>query len=273
MNNRNGFFKHKGFLQLRSGYRPWSGAKVHGELQWTLFNQYDEVDYSALEKENSVRTDLLDYEAQSDLRISMLALEQKVPLPWSIQGRLAVGAFESAYAGVGMELFRYFSDGLWGLGIESEWVRKRDPDNNFNLRDYPDKCYTPMYLHLYTQLLPSQGIEAGLTVGEFLAGDRGFRVDIRRSFNYFTLGAWYTKTDTDIFASSKNRGTDQKGVDIRFPFFVFKSQDKPGHLNYAITSFTRDPGAQVRQPDSLYPLPPWSTPDHARRTIEDMRRY
>ena len=273
LNNRNGFFKHKGFLRFRSGYRPWVGAKVHGEVQWTLFNEYDEVDYSALEDENSVRTDLLDYEAPSDLRVSMLALEQKVALPWSIQGRVAVGAFESAYAGIGAELFRYFSDGLWGMGIESEWVRKRDPDNNFNLRDYPDKWYTPMYLHLYAQVLPSQGIEAGLTVGEFLAGDRGFRVDIRRSFNYFTLGAWYTKTDTDIFDSPKNRGTDQKGVYIRFPFSIFKPQDKPGHLNYAITSFTRDPGAQVRQPDSLYPLSPWSTPDHARRTIEDMRRY
>jgi len=273
LDNRNGFFKHWGYLQARSGYRLWSGAKLHGELQWTVFNQFDDVSYSALEKENSVRTDLLDYEAESTLRVSMMALEQMFPLPGSIQGRVAVGAFESAYAGLGMEVFRYFNDGLWGLGFESEWVRKRDPDNNFSLRDYPDKWYTPKYMHLYAQVLPSQGIEAGLTLGEFLAGDRGVRVDVRRSFKYFTLGAWYTKTNTDIFASPKNRGSDQKGVYITFPFSIFKSHDTPGYLSYAMTSFTRDPGASVRQPSSLYPMNPWSSPDHVRRTINDMRRY
>jgi len=152
-------------------------------------------------------------------------------------------------------------------------VRKRDPDNNFQLRDDPDKWYSTAFLNLYSQILPSLGLEAGLTLGQFLAGDIGFRIDLRRSFRYFTLGAWYTKTDTDIFDSPDNRGTDQKGVYIRFPFSIFQSNDKPGHLRYAITSFTRDPGAKVRQPDALYPLDPWSTPDHTKRTLYDMRKF
>ena len=91
------------------------------------------------------------------------------------------------------------------------------------------------------------------SVGDFLDGNRGFQMDIRPSFNYFTLGAWYTKTDTDMFESPKNRGTDQKGVYISFPFSLFKSQDKPGYLSYAVTSFTRDPCARVRQPTAFIP--------------------
>ncbi|GAB6146729.1 YjbH domain-containing protein [Desulfocicer niacini] len=273
VNNKEGFLKHKGFLRAQAGYHPWPGGEVLGELQWTIFNEFDEVDYPALEGENSVRTDLLDYEAQSDLRLSMLALEQKLTLPLSVQGRLSAGAFESAYAGFGGELFRYFNKGLWGIGLESELVRKRDPDNNLQLRDDPDRWYSTAFLHLYGQLLPSQGIDAGLTIGRFLAGDNGFRIDIRRSFDYFTLGAWYTKTDTDMFNAPENSGTDQKGVYISFPLSIFRDNDKPGHLSYAITSFTRDPGAMVRQPDSLFPMSPWITPDHACRTIEEMRRY
>jgi len=277
LNNKTGFFKHKGLLRARAGYRPWYGGDIIGELEYTLFNQYDGLDFAALEKENAVRTDLLDYESKSNIRISMLALEQKINLPLSVQGRFAAGIFETAYAGVGAEVFRYFNDGLWGAGFKSEFIRKRDPDNNFKLRDdpayYSDKWYSTAFFNLYSQILPSQGIEAGLTLGRFLAGDPGFRIDLRRSFKYFTLGAWYTKTDTDMFASSKNRGTDQKGVYISFPFSIFQSNDKPGHLSYAITSFTRDPGAMVRQPDSLYPMNPWSTPTHTKRTLNDMRRY
>ena len=273
LNNRNGFFKHKGFLRARAGYAPWQGGQFSGELQWTLFNQFDEVDYDALETDNAVRTDFLDYEAESTLRLSMLALEQKITLPFSTEARVAVGAFESAYAGFGAEIFRYFNNGSWGLGFESELVRKRDPDNNFKLRDDRDNWYTPAFLHIYSQIMPSQGIEGGITMGRFLAGDTGFRIDLRRSFDYFTLGAWYTKTVTDLFDSPKNRGTDQKGVYISFPFSIFKDHDKPGNLNYAITSFTRDPGAMVRQPGSLYPMNPWSSPDHTRRTLDDMRRY
>lgn len=273
LNNKTGFFKHKGFLRARAGYRPWYGGLFRGELQWTLFNEYDEIDFFALEKENAVRTDLLEYESTTEMRISMLALEQKFSLPWSVQGRAGMGIFESAYAGVDAEVFRYFNDGKWGIGLEAAGVRKRDPDNNFQLRDYPDKLYTQAFLNLYSQILPSQGIEGGLKIGRFLAGDFGVRVDLRRSFNYYTIGGWYTRTDTDMFKSSKNRESDQAGVYIRVPFSVFRDKDTPGHFRYNITSFTRDPGSLVRRPGSLYPMDPWSTPDHTRRTLNDMKTY
>jgi hypothetical protein len=273
LNNKTGFFKHKGFLRARAGYRPWYGGQLNAELQWPVFNEYDEIDYDPLEKENAVRTDLLDYESTSDLRISMLSLDQKVTLPMSIQSRFSAGIFESAYAGFGAEVFRYFHDGLWGVGLETEWVRKRDPDNNFQLRGDPDKWYTPAFLNLYSQILPSMGVEGGLKIGRFLAGDFGIRVDLRRSFKYFTIGGWYTRTDTDMFKSPKNRGSDQAGVYIRVPFSIFRSNDKPGHFSYAVTSFTLDSGALVRQPDLLYPMHPWSTTDHTRRTLNDMRTY
>jgi len=271
--NKNGFFKHKSLLRAKAVYRPWYGGNIFGELEYTLFNQFDEVDFFAHEKDLSVRTDLLDYEAESKTRISMLALEQKINLPLSVQGRFAAGMFESAYAGFGVEVFRYFNGGLWGAGFKSEFVRKRDSDNNFKLRDDPDRWYSTAFFNLYSQILPSQGIEAGLTIGRFLAGDPGFKIDFRRSFKYFTIGAWYTKTDTDIFKSKKNRGADQKGVYIRIPFSIFRSNDKPGHFNYAMTNFTNDTGAMVRQPDSLYPMAPWSTPNHTKRTLNDMRKY
>lgn len=270
INNRRGFFKHKGVVQARANYQLWPGARVSGEYEVPFLNQYDEVAYSPLEKE-AVRTDLVDYEKQNKARLSMLALDQHLQLPASVMGRLSAGLFESAYAGFGAETFRYFHDGMWGMGLEGATVRKREFEDNFALRDDQDHWYTTAFVNLYAQLWPSQGLEGGIKLGRFLAGDPGARFELRRSFKYFTIGAWYTMTDTSEFASAMNRGNREKGVYLRFPLALFKNMDIPGHLRYVMTSFTRDPGQTVRQPSSLYPMDPWATPTHTRSTLDDMR--
>jgi hypothetical protein len=271
LNNRKGFFKHKIVLQNRGNLYPWKGGMFTGELEFTLYNQYDEVDYDPLEKD-ATRTDLVLYEEKSSPRVSRLAFDQIVKLPGNILARGAVGAFESAYAGFGAECFRFLANGRFGVGLESEWVRKRDIDNNFALRDDLTQWYHTAFLNLYANVWPDQGVEMGLKLGRFLAGDKGFEVEVRRSFKYFTLGAWYTKTDTDIFTSEKNRGSDQKGVFIRIPFSVFKDHEVKGYYTYGITSFTRDPGQTVNQPRSLYPMNPWSTTEDLKRTLDEMRQ-
>jgi hypothetical protein len=270
LENRKGFIKNKGVVEARGDYRLWEGAKLTGEYQVTLFNQFDELAVAPLEKD-AVRTDLILYDAQSEPRVTLLSLDQVLQLPYSFLGRMDVGIFESAFAGFGAEVFRYFDDGLWGLGLESETVRKRDIDSNFKLDPNSDHWFTTGFLNVYAQLWPAQGVEGGLKIGRFLAGDPGVEFDLRRSFKYFTIGAWYTVTDTSRFTSPKNRVAHNAGVYIRIPFSIFRDHDARGHFRYDITSFTRDQGATVHQPNSLYPLDPWSTPDHTRRTLDDMR--
>jgi hypothetical protein len=271
LNNKEGFFKHKIVVQSRLKLYPWTGGLLTGELEHTLYNQYKDIDYDPLEPD-ATRTDIKLYEERSAPRISMLAFDQIYELPYNILARGAIGIFEPAYAGVGVELFRYFNDGLWGIGFESEIVKKRDFEENFKLRDDLDTTYTTGFLNIYAQIWPDQGLEGGLKIGRFLAGDKGFRIDIRRSFKYFTLGGWYTRTDTSIFTSEKNIGATEKGVYIRIPFSIFSDHERRGHFTYGITSFTKDPGQLVRQPRRLYPLDPWSTPDHTKRHLEDMRQ-
>jgi hypothetical protein len=270
LNNRRGFFKHKGVVQLDGYVVPWPGAQLAGQLELTLFNEFDELDFGPLEPE-ATRTDMILYEERSDPRITQLALDQLFPMPWDVQGRVAAGYFESAYAGVGGEVFRYFLDGRFGLGLQGEVVRKRDIEDNFGLRDDVDRLYHTGFVNLYGYLWPDYGIEAGLKVGRFLAGDLGARIELRRSYNWFTIGAWYTRTDTDVFESEENRGASEKGVYIAIPLGLFRDRDDRGHLTYTITSFTRDQGQTVRQPRSLYPLNPWSTPAHTRHNLDDMR--
>jgi hypothetical protein len=137
------------------------------------------------------------------------------------------------------------------MGLEAEFVRKRDPEDNFKLSDTITKTYDTYYVNLYAQIWPSQGIDAGLKIGRFLGEDVGFSLELRRSFKYFTIGAWYTKTDTDHFTNEKNRDASEKGVFITFPFSIFSDHDRRGSLTFDFSSFIRD---------------------HTESTLEDMRR-
>ncbi|MFC1818440.1 YjbH domain-containing protein [Thermodesulfobacteriota bacterium] len=270
LNNKAGFFKHKVFIQPRIYMYPWESGLIAGELEFTLLNQFDEVIFTPLEPE-PVRTDSVLYEQQSEVRISMLAFDQHVNLPYNVLGRLSMGLFESAYAGFGAEIFRFFDKGRWGIGLEAEFVRKRDPEDNFKLSDTITKTFDTYYVNLYGQIWPSQGVDAGLKIGQFLGGDVGVSLELRRSFKYFTIGAWYTKTDTDVFTSPKNRNASEKGVFITFPLSIFADHDRRGSLNYVFSSFTRDQGATVRQPSVLYPMNPYQSVLHTESTLEDMR--
>jgi len=149
-------------------------------------------------------------------------------------------------------------------------VKKRSIDDNFKLKENSNTFYTG-FLNLYCQIWPAQGIEGGLKIGRFLAGDKGVEIILRRSFKYFTVGAWYTKTDTSIFKSEKNREAEYKGVYISIPFAIFSDKEKRGRLTYGITSFTRDQGQTVRQPRSLFPLNPWDSPDYIKRNLDEIR--
>ncbi|MFW6415336.1 MAG: YjbH domain-containing protein [Thermodesulfobacteriota bacterium] len=271
LNNRAGFFKHKGLIELTGNY-DWKDLTAYGQLDLTIFNQFDELQWTPLEKEPA-RTDIIQYKAESRPRLTTLALEYQTSIPYSIQAQVSSGIFSTAYAGLGMELFRYFHDGLWGLGLESQAVRKRDVNNNFQLKKDNSNWYSTAYLNLYAQLWPSQGVECGIKAGRFLAGDPGIRIELRRSFKYFTIGGWTTFTDSSGFDSAKNKRSEDKGVFIRIPFSVFRDRDTPGHFGYSIRSFTRDQGQTVDTPSSLFPLNPWSTPHHTRSNIEEMNRF
>ena len=272
INDPSGFFKHKVFVHPRAYISPWKNSEFIGELEFTLLNEWDDVPTEEFYEPNPARTDLLYYERQSRPRISVLAFNQHWPLPYNILGRFSAGIFESAYAGIGGELFKYFKDGRFGIGLESELLRKRDPDNNFKLHDEITATYETYYLNLYGQLWPSLGLEAGLKIGQFLAKDFGVKAELRRSFKYFTIGAWYTHTDTDHMVSDLNRGNREKGIFIRIPFSLFTDRDQRGNLYYSFTSFTRDPGQSVRQPSTLYPMDPYNSVSHTKAHLEDMRR-
>lgn len=268
--NREGFIKNKGFLRFTAGVEPWNKGLFLAEAELTLFNEFDDLNFPPLE-DNPARTDVTAYEDAYGLRLTQLAYNQIYDLPWNLLLSASFGAFESAYAGVSAETFRFFADGRLGVGLESQALRKRDPDHPLRLASNSTHIFSTAFLNLYAQPAPSLGIETGLKLGRFLGGDWGGRFELRRTWKHFTLGGWYTWTDTSGFESEKNRGHHEKGLFIRVPLSIFRSADTPGHFRYQVSSFTRDAGQTARRPSPLFPVDNEGLPATTTRTVEDMR--
>jgi hypothetical protein len=265
LNDPSGFVKHNIALAWKAAYYPWSGGQFRGMIRTPLYNNISSA--NEVEEQEAVRTDFIEYEKQQDIRLEVLGFAQVVDLPGHWLAKAEGGFFESAYGGAGLELYRPAAGGRWGFGLEGQWVKKRDVDNSFTFRSGPS--YHTAFLNLHYRLLPDYGVDVGLKLGRFLAGDQGVRLDLSRTYKYYTIGAWYTITDTDRFTASYNQGYHDKGVYLSIPFSIFTDHESPIQLLYSLSPWTRDPGQTVSQIYSLYPMARMGDPDYLRRHFDE----
>ena len=270
LNDPSGFFKTKISLDLVGKGEPWKGGLA--VARWSLPVQNDISTSNKVTEKEPARTDFVNYNARKDPHFTSYGIDQLFELPTGAQARVGLGAFEAAYAGVGGELFKFFKGGQYGVGLSGALVWKRDLENDFQLDNNYSDPYSTYHLNLYGRPFPGSGLELGLRAGRFLAGDYGVRFEVCRTFKHFTLGAWYTVTDTSNFTAPTNRGYNDKGVFFSFPLSIFDTKPRGGRLSVALAPWTRDPGQTVNQFRSLYPLgrEP-ETPWDITRDIEEMR--
>jgi hypothetical protein len=267
INDPSGFARSRLSMLGGGAWFPWSGGTLAASLQLPLYN--DIGTSNTVQERDAVRTDFIAFEQQTDPRLDSLLVDQVFYLPGQWLARLAAGLFEPAYGGVGGELFRFFGAGRFGLGLEGEWVKKRDLDNYFSLPG--STSHELAFLNLYYKVSPEYGVDIGLKLGRFLAGDWGGRLEVSRTFKHCTIGAWYTVTKTDIFEASYNQGYNDKGVYLTIPFSIFKDRDVPRKLNYAIRPWTRDPGQTVAQHRWLYPMANEGNISTIERSLGELR--
>lgn len=234
-----------------AGYRwfPWDGAMVQHRVRAPITSSMDEIVDKTLEPETlSTRTDILKYQQYDKLQMNDWTLDQIVSLPFQSLGRASIGYFEAAYAGYGLEWYKPLYDGRYGIGLEYQKVYKREVDDFFALKD---QAFDAKFINFYAGLFPELGIATSLKIGQFLAGDKGYKLTVSRKYKDFTIGAYLAKTDTSIFTAQENKDYVDKGVFISVPISVVKNQDSQGYLHYGLSAWTRDVAQTVAQPSSL----------------------
>lgn len=221
-----------------------------GTLSGNLLNNYDKFKYNAPSRLPRVRTDLRKYMVTSDVTMPNLQFNVAGRLAPDLYGIAYAGYLEWMYAGVGGEVLYRPMGEQWSIGANLNRVQQRDFDQHWGLRDYK---VTTGHATLYYSFDARERIVGSLSVGQYLAGDRGATLDIARVFdNGVTMGAYATKTN--VSARDFGEGSFDKGIYFSIPLDGILPRSTRGRAAFNWNPLIRDGGAMLGRKYSLYGL-------------------
>lgn len=219
-----------------------------GTVSANLINNYDKFKYNAPSRLPRVRTDLRRYMVDSDVVLPNLQFNVAGRLGRDLYGIAYAGYLEWMYAGVGGELLYRPGGERWAVSANLNRVQQRGFDQRWDLRDYK---VTTGHATFYYSFDARERIVGSLSVGQYLAGDRGATLDVARVFdNGVTMGAYATKTN--VSARDFGEGSFDKGIYISVPLDGFLPRSTRGRAAFNWNPLIRDGGAMLSRKYSLY---------------------
>lgn len=243
-----GFLLYQINTYAEAQYRFAPGTWASGGVTLNLLNNYDKFKYDAPSGLPRVRTDLRKYVTTSDVNMPALQLNHAKQLDQDLYGMVYGGYLESMFAGVGSEiLYRPLGEN-WSIGADINYVRQRDFNQGFGLRDY--RTVTG-HITSYTKL--PFDLDAAVSVGRYLARDWGTTIDISREFtNGVKFGGWVTRTTAS--KEEFGEGSFDKGIYISIPFDEMMAVSTMNRANLTWAPLTRDGGAMLHRQYSLHTM-------------------
>jgi len=239
-----------GVFKFRVGIEPYLEQSLwKGTSFYTRYNIpfYSDITSSNAPLPDAVRSDAWQYLGDYPT-FDRLMLDHTFKLSRRTFARLSYGYLEYMYAGAGGEILSFFGDGDLAVGIEGDWVRKREPETQMGLEDFTTHTILG---NLYYKFRPFN-LTFKIQYGRFMAGDVGWRLQLTREYdNGLEIGAWYSFTDTDDLTAF-NQGYHDKGAFMRLPARMFSTYETRIKYNYAISPWTRDVAATVLHWKNLF---------------------
>lgn len=237
-------------VDARAEWRPRADTWLAGIYRVGLLDNYDKFKFTAPSDLPRVRTYLREYAVTSRTSIPNLQLTHMGRLGNSNHYYLAyAGLLESMFAGAGLEYMYRPLNGRVAIGMDANTVQQRTFEQKFSLRDYRVKTghVTAYWDTGLADLL------ATVSVGQYLAGDRGVTVDVARAFNNgVTVGVYATKTN--VSAAQFGEGSFDKGIYLRIPFDAMLPKSGPSTALIVYNPLIRDGGAKLSRRFNLYEL-------------------
>ena len=202
---------------------------VWGVYGQDIYNDFttDRVSDSRLQR---VRSDVNRYLVGGQSGLDQLYVEYHKSATPSFHYRAYAGILETMFGGAGVEvLYAPFKSRI-AVGATVNAVRQRGFEKNFEFLDY--KTVTG-YLSLF-YATPFYNVDAAIHAGQYLAKDRGYTFEARRTFDSgFSLGGFFTRTN--VSAEEFGEGSFDKGLFFRIPFNGLL----PGNTRAAYTTIIR----------------------------------
>lgn len=207
-----------------------------------------------------VRTDSIKYYQTNSVHFEQAYLQKG----WNARKgrfvRFASGYFEPAYAGFALETLYYPVTSNFAAGLEAALVWKRHYDGIGFFKKVPKydgstTKYLPFtgiqyFLDLYYDFKPLS-IDCIVKVGQFLAKDKGARVEVGRYFaSGMRFSLWYAWTNAND--RIHGRKYHDKGFAFLLPLDMFLKQSSRSYMGYAMAAWLRDQAASAETGRKLY---------------------
>ncbi|MCC5832166.1 MAG: YjbH domain-containing protein [Chlamydiales bacterium] len=209
----------------------------------------------------NVATDFIRYRQSHALSWDRLYLQKSWNFGCGYFGRLSGGYFQVNYAGIAAEALWYPAHSYIAIGLEGAIVKKRKYTGlgfQSEIRHFEGKrpvfspCTTfqQYFLDFYMEF-PDLRIFIKASLGQFLAGDKGVRLELTRYFeNGIRLTGWITYTDAHDKIHERNYYDRGIAVEIPFDFFFKCSSRKI--WSYGMAAWLRDAGYSISTGRELF---------------------
>ena len=222
-------------------------AALELSRNWNLWSSYTldlTNDFNTKRPSDSVlprvRSEINRYLTEGENGIDSFYLEYKDLVARDFIFRGYGGVLEEMFGGVGGEFLWSPFMKRWALGLNLNWVKQRDFAKDFSFQDY--STVTGHLSMFYAS--PWYDFDVGLHVGRYLAGDKGFTLETRRTFdNGFSIGAFFTRTN--VSKEDFGEGSFDKGLYLRIPFNLFSPFNTRSSYRTIIRSIERDGGRRL----------------------------
>lgn len=196
-----------------------------------------------------VRTRIREYLDQP-IRLEALQLTQfgEFGSDWQAQGY--GGYLELMFAGVGGEVLYRPLNNTWGVGVDVNVVRQRDPASELGLLDYQVETG---HVTLYKDLPNFYNFRVKLSAGRYLAGDVGGTVDISREFaSGVVVGGYFAKTN--VSAEEFGEGSFNKGFYLQVPLDLLTIGHTKSKASLGFNPIQRDGGQKLSRRNNLWSI-------------------
>lgn len=208
----------------------------------------------------NVRTDTLNYYKNHTGILEKAYIQHSRYLGHNSFSRLAVGCFESAYAGVAAEWLYYPPESSFAVGVDGFIGKKRSYtglafQNKVGIIEDQILTFHPFtpyqgFIDFY-YFMPTLQLDTRLSMGRFLAGDVGARIELERYFdNGFSFNIWYTITDAQDLVHGKIYR--DKGISFSIPLDFFMEKSNRKTVGSAAAVWLRDSGAKAKTGKRLF---------------------
>lgn len=234
-------------LEFTSYYRLARGLKLSGALRKSVLTNLTDNHRLSNSLLPHVHSDwpLYDFAGQSG-HIDNLKLSYSTNLAPALFGRTHAGLLEPFYAGIGGEILYKPAQSSLAFGVDIHWVRKRDYDMRFDLRDYET---TLGHFSIYYDAGGMFEIE--VNAGRYLAGDWGTTTTISRKFGSgWEVGGYATLTNVPF--ETFGEGSFDKAIYVSIPIDWIISSPTQTRRRLTLRPMTRDGGAQLSSARNLY---------------------